>query len=70
MPSWYDFSMTGQKSCLARLQYDRAEVVPSWHDFSMTWQKSYLIGMTSAYEVVPIRHDLPKFIIFFKQTPF
>jgi len=23
---------------LARLQYDRAEVVPSWHDFSMTWQ--------------------------------
>ena len=75
VPSWYDFSMTGHKSCqvgtkLARLQYDRTEVVPSWHDFSMTWQKSCLIGTTSAYEVVPIRHDLPKFIIFFKRTPF
>jgi len=55
---------------LARLQYDRAGVVPSWHDFSMTWQSRVKLERFCAYEVVPNWHDLPKFVIFFKRTPF
>jgi len=31
---------------LARLQYDRAEVVPSWHDFIMIGQKSCQVDTT------------------------
>ena len=69
--SWHNFSMTGQKSCqlgttsvwqgrsrakLARIQYDMAELC--------------LIGTICAYEVVLNWHDLPKFVIFFKRTPF
>ena len=60
----FDFSMTGQNSVwqgrsrvkLVRLRYDITE--------------SCLIETICAYEVVPNWHDLPKFVIFLKRTPF
>jgi len=63
---WHDFCHVKLKSC----KLDTTSVLLYRSRANLTRSQLWLIGTNFAYEVVPNWHDLPKFVIFFKQTHF